>query len=280
MKFGTILVHFNDPARAATLADAATGLAVQHEAHLIGLHVLPRFDVHMAIRLPHEYDLENMYASNLKKESGDIHDALERSAARAGVSFEWRTVEAVGDPVAEVVMNHGRCADILVTCQEDPETIVHGMKNVPEDVMFGCGRPVLFVPFAGKYADFAKQPTIAWDGSRESARAVWDALPFLVRADEVRLITVNTEKTELRGAQLPGTELAAVLARHGVNCQVSQSVAKDLSVADEILSRTADFGSDLLVMGGFGHSRIREYVLGGVTREILKHMTLPVLMSH
>jgi len=147
-------------------------------------------------------------------------------------------------------------------------------------VMIAGGRPVLFIPTAGRFPTIGSNATIAWNGSRESARAVFDALPFLVAAKQVRILAVNPDDTELHGTVLPGSELATALARHGVKCEVARSVAPDIGIGDELLSRLADRGSDLLVMGGFGHSRFREFIFGGATRSILAHMTAPVLMSH
>lgn len=280
MSYRTILVHFNDPQRAEPLAEAAVRLAQQHDAHLIGLHVIPRLDIHVAAEIPVGLDLLDRQREAIEEEAADCQKVFENTASKGGVNVDWRSVEAGGETVPAVVMGHGRCADLVICGQEDRDSSAQGMHNVPEDVMFGCGRPVLLLPYAGTYPVIGRFPVVGWDGSREAARAVGDAMPFLKRAEEVKIVTVNTQGTQLRGSSLPGTELASSLARHGVKCEASQTVAKDLSIADEILSRTADLGSDLLVMGGFGHSRIREYVLGGATRGILERMTLPVLMSH
>ena len=121
---------------------------------------------------------------------------------------------------------------------------------------------------------------LAWDAGREAARAVSDAMPFLERAEQVTVMAVNPSSGEGDHGEEPGADIALHLARHGVKAEVHQTESPDISVGDELLSRIADDGSDMLVMGAYGHTRLRELVLGGVTRSILEQMTVPVLMSH
>jgi nucleotide-binding universal stress UspA family protein len=119
---------------------------------------------------------------------------------------------------------------------------------------------------------------VCWDGSRSAARAVGDALPFLLRAEKVEVVLVASEPG--KSDEIPGADIAHHLARHGLKVELKRIVAVDVDVTNTLLSHAADVGSDLLVMGGYGHSRLREFVLGGVTRGILASMTLPTLMSH
>jgi nucleotide-binding universal stress UspA family protein len=119
---------------------------------------------------------------------------------------------------------------------------------------------------------------VAWNGTRESTRAVHDALPMLVRAHSVAVMEVNPKPDET--PRIAGADMATHLARHGVRAEVSSIVADEIDVGDAILSRGADLGADLVVMGAYGHSRLREFAFGGVTRHVFKHMTVPVLMSH
>jgi len=122
---------------------------------------------------------------------------------------------------------------------------------------------------------------VAWNGTRESARAAFDALPLLAKAKSVKLLWINpSTENGGNGNGMPGSELATALSRHGVKVEAGHSAVRDVGVGDELLSRAADQGTDLLVMGAYGHSRVREYVFGGATRHILQHMTVPVLFSH
>jgi nucleotide-binding universal stress UspA family protein len=138
---------------------------------------------------------------------------------------------------------------------------------------------VLVVPYVGRYPEIGRNVVIAWKSGRESARAVFDALPILLGAQTVQILEIK-ERGDDRPALAPDTSIAASLARYGIKPTVRTSVAGDISVGDEILPRLADMDADLLVMGAYGHSRMREFVFGGVTRHIARHMTVPTLLSH
>ena len=150
----------------------------------------------------------------------------------------------------------------------------------PERLAIETGRPVLLVPNKGKIGSTPKRVTIAWNGRREAARAVFDAMPLLIGADEVNIVWAHPEGDQPDASDLPGAALATVLARHGIKSLVSQSSAVDTNMASELLRQAHAFGSDLLVMGCYGHSRMREFVLGGASRDMLAQMDRLVLMSH
>ena len=148
------------------------------------------------------------------------------------------------------------------------------------EVLLACGRPVLFVPYAGRFAQVGKRVLIAWNASREAARAVGDALPLLARADTVDVVAFDPDSTASDHGEVPGADIGLFLARHGVKVSVARQSGTGIDVGAQILSRAADNGSDLIVMGGYGHARLREFVLGGATRTLLESMTVLVLMSH
>src|SRR5690606_4452572 len=150
----------------------------------------------------------------------------------------------------------------------------------PADFVMRCGRPVLLVPYAGRFEAVGRRVLVAWDAGREAARAVRDALPLLKRAEHVEVVSFNPDRPGARHGPIPGADLAAYLARHDVKVHVSQQHGDDIEVGEQILSRAADLHSDLIVMGAYGHSRLRELALGGATRTLLASMTVPVLMSH
>jgi nucleotide-binding universal stress UspA family protein len=149
---------------------------------------------------------------------------------------------------------------------------------IAEAALFESGRPVIVVPYIQKAPLKLDRVMLCWDGSRAAARAIADAVPLLEKAGRVEVVIVANE----RGKQdeIEGADMAAHLARHGLTVDVKRTVAGDIEVADVILSHAADAGSDFVVMGGYGHSRLREFVLGGVTRSIFRTMTVPVLMAH
>ena len=136
----------------------------------------------------------------------------------------------------------------------------------------------MFVPFIQKGGMSLDRVMICWDGSRPAARAVADALPFLKKAKQVEIVIVS-EKPNKKD-EIPGADLGQHLARHDLKVELEHITSPDIDVASTILSYVADSGADMIVMGGYGHSRVREFVLGGVTRGMLESMTVPVLMSH
>jgi nucleotide-binding universal stress UspA family protein len=174
---------------------------------------------------------------------------------------------------------HARYADLTVVGQGiDLKDAPHDLAFLPEELALGVGRPVLVVPRYGTFETFGERVLIAWNGSREATRAVHDALPLLTRATKVTVLSIDPEPDS--GARVPSADITLHLARHGVSAEADSTVALDMAVGDMLLSRAADLGANLLVMGAYGHSRVREMVLGGATRHILQHMTVPVLMSH
>lgn len=278
MTYRTILLHVNDERRVSSLVGVATRLAQQFEAHLIALYVLPPVPTYGGTSLGAGMIKSGM--SVFRKEADRVHAAFEEACKGQPVVPEWRLVEAKGQDVAETVLDHGRAADLIIAGQSDPEFDFTTLLDVPDRLAIEGGRPLLVVPHSGRFDTVGKRVTIAWNGRREAARATFDALPLLKGADRVRIVWVNPQGSDPAVGDLPTAEIAATLARHGVKCEAAAAVAPDIGVGDALLSGLSDDGTDLLVMGAYGHSRIREFVFGGATRHILGHMTTPVLLSH
>jgi nucleotide-binding universal stress UspA family protein len=171
-------------------------------------------------------------------------------------------------------------SDLVILGQVEPDVVMPTGPSFPADVVMGAGRPALVVPFIGARATWGERILVAWNASREAARAVNDALPFLACAKSVTVLTVNPEQNGLEARREPGADIALHLARHGVKVEAERSIARGITVGDAILAEIGDNGHDMLVMGAYGHSRLREFVLGGVTQEMLQVMAVPVLMSH
>jgi nucleotide-binding universal stress UspA family protein len=280
MDWKTILVQLSNPRRTDVLASVAGRLAERSNAHLIGFNVanaLAHMPAMPALVGPEDFAafeaIDDETAARLKAAFDEV------THNRAFVA-EWRNVKIVGMEPVTAVIEHGRAADLIVASQSDPDWEMSGLFDAPERLALESGRPVLVVPYAGRFGEIGKRIMVAWSGKREGARAVFDALPLLKSADKVTLLCVVGRDADGESGQLPGVEIAASLARHGVKVTVRKTLADEVGVADEILARLADEGSDLLVMGAYGHSRLREMVFGGVTRHILRHMTVPTLMSH
>jgi nucleotide-binding universal stress UspA family protein len=171
-----------------------------------------------------------------------------------------------------------RYADLLVVGQSSPDAATPA--NLPESVALATGRPILVMPHIGVGKPPGKKVVLCWNASRESARAASDALPFLTAAEEVIVLVVDPERKKGDHGAEPGADVAVWLARHSVKVTVQREFATDSDTGNVIVSRAADLGIDLIVMGIYGHSRARELVMGGVSRTLLASMTVPVLMSH
>ncbi len=276
MAFKNLLVHIDDGKACADRIQAAIALAQAHEAHLTGLYVAAELTLPGSIEaeIPAQFlaDLADQLTERTAAAKARFIEVVER----AGFSAEGRAVQYSGMGIAEVIGLHARYTDLVVLGQpdesRDPEN------NISEDVVLSSGRPALVVPYIGAGKTMGERVMIAWAAGREAARAVHDALPILERAKSVVVMVIQPRRGG-HGAE-PGADIALHLARHGIKVQAQNIEVKDLSVGDALLSRLADQDIDLLVMGAYGHSRLRELVLGGVTRQIFQQMTVPVLMSH
>jgi nucleotide-binding universal stress UspA family protein len=276
MTLKNILVHVDGGRAAQARLELAIALAERDRAHLTALELfgaepMPGF---VAAELPKSAVDEMRAAARRRAEA--VADRLRPILSAANTPTEWRTVESL-DP--RTVALHARYCDLAVVGQEDPED-AESPADVAEAVVMGSGRPALVVPYAGRHRTVGANAIVAWDGGREAARAVNDALPLLAPGATVTVLSLNPDRTAAGGAGYPGQDVATHLARHGVRVEAAHYVTEDISVGDMLLSRAADVGADLVVMGAWGHSRLRDFVLGGATRHMLAHMTVPVLMSH
>jgi len=202
---------------------------------------------------------------------------FEVAAKRAGVSAESRMLTATIAGAADMFASLARRFDVAVVPQVTPDTITPD-ELLMEAALFESGRPLVIVPYIQKSPLNLDRVICCWDGSRTAAAAIGNAMPFLQKAKAVDLVIVG--KGKLNDKELTGADMGAHLARHGLKVDVKRIPAPDVDVANAVLSYAADAGAEFIVMGGYGHSRLREYILGGATRGVLASMTVPVLMSH
>lgn len=274
MTYKTILVHVEADERSTVRLELAAALARRFDAHLIGLNVQP------LIGLPACVAGDPLLADQQQQAAARAAAAAEARFAAAVASCGLASVEWREDDqgLAAALLQHARYADLLVVGQRDPAQRRNGAGEVAAGVLLAAGRPLLVVPYAGRFADCGRRALVAWNASREAARALTDALPLLRAAEVVRVLTVNPCRSD--HGELPGADIGLYLARHGVRVEVVRDEAAGLDIGSELLSRAADFAADLVVMGAWGRSRMRERMLGGATRTLLESMTAPVLMSH
>ncbi len=272
MTYKTILVHLDETPRRSERLQLAAALAARFDAHLVGLFALGAARIPsyaLAEAGPIMRDIEERRRS----EAARAAEAEFRSAEkRGGGKSEWRIST---DDAAAAVRLSARYADLVVLGQPQPGDALG--RAIAEEVILASGRPVLMVPYAGRFPDTGKRALVAWNASREAARAVTDALPLLARAQSVEVVAFGDVGDH---GPVPGADLALFLARHGVKATAARQSAPGVDIGSQILSRAADSDADLIVMGAYGHSRVREMALGGATRSLLDAMTVPVLMAH
>ncbi|MSP32649.1 MAG: universal stress protein [Pseudolabrys sp.] len=215
--------------------------------------------------------------SRSDKEARAAVARFEAAASRAGVSAEARIISASVSGAADKLGRLGRRFDLVVVGQAEDDTL-SAAEVVDEGVLFESGRPVIFVPYIQKAGLKLDCVMVCWDGSRAATRAIADSMPFLLKAKQVEIVMVAAKAG--KSDEIPGADLGQHLARHGLKVDVKRITSPDIDVTSTILSHAADSSADMIVMGGYGHSRLREFILGGVTRGILETMTVPVLMSH
>jgi nucleotide-binding universal stress UspA family protein len=203
--------------------------------------------------------------------------AFEPEARHAGIAYGTRALSAIPAEAAEIIGSLARLYDLTIVLQPEPSQPCFD-NHIAQAVLFESGGPVLVVPYIHSGAFNAVHVAIAWDGSRLAARALRDGMPFLATAENVTVITVNEDR-DAAGEASSG-DLANHLSRRGIHARVERLTAEGSNIHNAILSSAADNGIDLMIMGGYGHSRLKERVLGGVTRGMFESMTIPTLMSH
>lgn len=249
-----------------------------HDAHVTGLAVSfePVVPAFAAAPMPVDYlQAAHDQAVAAAKDAKDQFDELARLA---GVKNESRLAEILTGGPLDNILIHCRPTDLVVIGQSNPDKPEPMRELLIETILFESGAPVLLVPYIGSKSFEPKNVLIGWDGSTTATRAIHSSLPVLEKADKVTVLVIEKNASGENGQ--PGAEVANYLARHNMNVTVDVVTQPQTSVADTVLNHVSDNGNDLVVMGGYGHSRMREFLFGGATREILEAMTVPVLMAH
>lgn len=277
MSYKTIVVHVDTSVHAAARIAVAATLARAEEAHLIGAAMtgISRF-VCPNDREELARTAADGYVNVLYDDAAKALEQFETSARGMGVSsFASRLVN--DDPAGGLVQL-ARFCDLIVMSQTDPgQPAPCAATDVPEAVMLSCGRPVLLVPYSGKWDRLDGKILVAWDGSIEASRALTYAIPLLQRAEDVAIALFRLPGTDNPAPQVP--DLLAWLARHKVSARPLIK-GTDIHAGSALLELADGMQSDLLVMGGYGHARFREFLLGGVTATVFRSMKIPVLMAH
>ena len=279
MAYQNLLVHLDSSKACDLRVEAAMALAHRYQAHLTGLYLVA---APVAASFSRGYLPPDVTEALARRSEEAAEGVLARFAAAVEgqqLSFETRIDHGFDTEFPDLLSIHARYCDLMIMGQLDPgEASAH--RHLTEQVALASGGPLLVVPFTGPAKTSCERVVVAWDASREAARAVTDAMPLLRQAKLVRVVTVNARPGRLGHGAEPGADLALRLARHGVAVEVHHLESGANHVGNTLLADVANENADLLVMGAYGHSRLRELVLGGVTRTVLEEMTVPVLLSH
>ncbi|MEO3384977.1 universal stress protein [Mesorhizobium sp. CAU 1741] len=278
MSYKTLLAVLQGKHEAERVLDCALPLATRFDAHLIGVHA-------EAIPLPYvtpmgfpDTDFIATSSEINEKRSGEIQALFEARAAREGVSHEWQAMQNVSGDSAVSALTAARTSDLVIAQQTDPDGEAGSSANL-EALLFESGRPVLFVPYAMPVSSGFKKVLVAWNGTQQAARATFDALPFIVAAEQTEILSIDAPDNSMQDAAVAGADIATALSRHGANVTVASQASGGIGAAEAIENRISETGADLLVMGAYSQSWLKEFFFGGATRSLLQSMPVATLMA-
>jgi len=276
MTYKTIMVCLNEVDRIDRLLDFAIEIAEHQSSHILGLYVIPL--PICAIDLSSQ--AFDAYREFFKRHAHRVKDSFDSRMRRSGLRSEWCLVHGETPLVADRVIEHGMAADLVIASQVDRSDSFGIELGFVERLVMGLGRPLLLVPNATTSRTLRGKVLIGWNGTREAARAAFDAIPLLQQAEAITITWVDPQKTLETPRTVPCAELATALTRHNVKTTAEGFPTAGLTAGQALKMRALDLGADLLVMGVYGHTRISEFVFGGATDFMLKNMPIPILMSH
>lgn len=280
MAYATILICATSERDLPGLVSLAGSIANPNRSHVTGLAVLPR-PILLPAGTPGRPDTIALDAHRkvVRAEVERMEHTFARATAGQPFTAEWRVEEAASSGQLETILRHGRMAEIIVATDAQSGTTGSTSFNLAERLVIEAGRPLLLSPRKVPHSTCGRRVLIGWNGSREATRAVFDALPLLMRAEHVKVLQVGADEP-LSGARTAGSALCATLQRHGVIATAEELSLPRASAGAALLSAVKAENADLLVIGGYGHWRFQELVLGGATRHVLHNMPVPVFMSH
>jgi nucleotide-binding universal stress UspA family protein len=285
MAIKDILVHLDASPRSGVRLGVAAELAGRHDAHLTAVFVIDRPSAAWFYGDPGGYidvrlidEMKDKMRQRVLAEAARVEQEFRERLRRDGIEGEWRLVDGI---TAEVVALHARYADLAILGQHNPDdSPADNPAQVVPATLLSSGRPVLVIPYIGEVASPARTVLVGWKSGREAARALNDALPLLRQAQSVTVLAINPRDGIEGDGAVPAADIALHLARHDVKASAAHTVATEISEGDVLLNHAEEIGADLIVAGGYGHSRLREFAFGGVTRTLLTTMTVPVFLSH
>ncbi len=274
MQYKNILVHMDTKKNTGPLLDAACQIVDDPNLHITGVYVKPPVLTGLYAEAGVTSKIIELQEAESEERANEAKALFDKAIDSYGLHSDWHCLDGYVD---EAVNKLSKYADLVVIGQNGSMDNHKSSHSIETSIVMSSARPVLIVPYIGFTRKPGNKVLVAWDGSKESTRAVNDALPLLQQAHHVEVMAV-VDKAD--SDEVPTADICLYLARHGVKAEAAKVVSDGLNTSDLILNRVSDRGADLLVMGAYGHSRIREMVLGGATYNMMRNMTVPVLMSH
>lgn len=278
MPFKTIVAIIQSELDVSRVLDVAIPFAERHESHLIGVHAEAlAMPYTTAVGFP-DTEFIQSNAEICRERAARIEKAFRARIRMSAISFEWRSFESFSGDSALSGVESARSADLVIVSQAAPDRKGSTAADI-DTLIYEAGRPVLVVPHSAPLISTFRSLLIAWNGSREAARAAFDALPFVAEADTTEILVVDPVETSARSPDASGSDIAAAFERHGAKVTVSLEESHGRSVDTVIHRKVLDTGADLLVMGAYSHSWLREFLFGGVTRSVLQAGDVAILLS-
>ena len=275
----TILVSLTTETNAERLSRAACVLARKFDAHIIGLHTNQSMHAHPGVAIYLTPEAIRVFADAQKRQSDAIRAVFERVTGAEGIAGEWKLVGADADSADVRHVEHARYADLVLMSQADPDHDHADQADIQREVIMGCGCPVMVLPNAGTFDIFGKKVMIGWSATREAARAVHDAIPFM-RDGAATVMWVSHAQDDVNQLASTAEVVADNLRRHNVDTTIAHRQNSSVAIGDALPNEASESGTDMIVSGAFGHSRFYDFVIGVTISHLLEHMTLPVLFSH
>lgn len=280
MAYKTILVSLNEVPRLPQLLEAARSLGKTFAAHVSGLYVIPAVQFYPSVgyeAMPQFFDGNQIYFRDNAKA---VQEGFEKAMKAEGLTFDFQLVNAATANVSDEVIARGHSADLIVLSAANVDAPAGVEPDFVEQVVMAAGRPVMILPLKGEAKLDLSSVVLGWNDGREAARAVFDALPLLRQAKSVSVVRLDPQKSRDLDGKIAGVDVAESLSRHKVKAEILNLPTMSGDSGQALLTCAADRGAGLIVMGAYGHSRLREFIFGGATIHVMSNLDRPVLMSH
>lgn len=279
MSLGNILISLNDTDNLSALLETSCALALKHDAHLIGVFVIPAVEIYPVYEGIAMAEIVGGQHQKYKSMAEDIRKQFEQAVENNLISGEWRELDSPRPTIADAFIDHARTVDVVMVPLVDKDEDCGVEQDFTDRVIMETGRPVILLPRQKSFPVIGEKVLIGWNRTQQASRASFDSMALLSDTSKVDLVWVDPQKQGGLAGKVPGAELARTFAHHNINVTAEAMPTADVNAGEALLTRAMDLDADLLVMGAYGHSRMREFIFGGATRYVLNNMTLPVLMS-